>query len=262
MYLRTDRMKVPVLDLKRQYQGLKHEIDAAVLSVLESQYFILGPEVEVLEKEIAEYCGAKCAVGCSSGSDALILALMGLGIGAGDEVITTPFTFFATAGSIAHLGATPVFVDIDPRTFNIDPARIEERITDRTKAILPVHLYGQCADMDPILEIAKKHGLKVIEDACQAIGAEYKGTKAGALGDVACFSFYPTKNLNGLGDGGMVTTNDEELGEKIRLLRTHGAKPKYFHAVVGINARLDAIQAAGLRVKLKHLDDWNDRRRE
>ncbi|MEW6357094.1 MAG: DegT/DnrJ/EryC1/StrS family aminotransferase [Planctomycetota bacterium] len=255
-------MKVPVLDLKRQYSSLKHELDAAVLSVLESQYFILGPEVEALEKEIAAFCGAKCAVGCSSGSDALILALMGMGIGPGDEVITTPFTFFATAGSIAHLGAVPVFVDINPRTFNIDPAQIEKRITKKTKAILPVHLYGQCADMDPINAIARKRGLKVIEDACQAIGAEYKGKKAGSLGDMGCFSFYPTKNLNGMGDGGMVTTNNEELGEKIRLLRTHGAKPKYFHAMVGINARLDAIQAAGLRVKLKHLNDWNDRRRE
>lgn len=255
-------MKVPVLDLKRQYQCLKAELNAAVLSVMESQMFILGPEVEALEAEIAAYCGTRFAVGCASGSDALLLALMALGIGGGDEVITTSFTFFATGGSVARLGARPVFVDIDPRTFNMDPRQIEARITPRTKAILPVHLYGQCADMDPIQALAKKRGLPVIEDACQAIGAEYKGKKAGAMGEIGCFSFYPTKNLNAMGDGGMITTQDEKLAEKIRLLRNHGAKPKYFHSMVGVNSRLDAMQAAGLRVKLKHLDRWNARRRE
>jgi len=255
-------MEVPVLDLKRQYKPIKEEIDAAIARVVESQRFILGEEVEALENEIAAYCGVKHAIGVSSGTDALLISLMALEVGAGDEVITTSFSFFATVGCIARLGATPVFVDIDPKTFNIDVQQAIDKISDKTKAIIPVHLYGQCADMEPILEAARERGIRVVEDAAQAIGAEYKGRKAGALGDIGCFSFYPTKNLNAFGDGGMVTTNDDELAEKIRVLRVHGAKPKYHHSLVGMNARLDAIQAAVLRIKLKYLDGWNARRRE
>ena len=255
-------MQVPLLDLKAQYATIKDEIKAAIDEVLESQYFILGPKVQQFEEEIAEYCNAQHAVGVASGSDALLLALMAIDIGYGDEVITTPYTFFATAGSISRLGAKPVFVDIDAKTYNINPELIEENITDKTKAIIPVHLYGQCADMDPILEIGKKYNLCIIEDAAQAIGAEYKGRKAGSMGDMGCLSFFPSKNLGGYGDGGMVITNNADLAEKIRVLRAHGAKPKYYHSLIGVNSRLDALQAAVLSVKLKYLDGWSKARRQ
>jgi UDP-2-acetamido-3-amino-2,3-dideoxy-glucuronate N-acetyltransferase len=252
---------VPLLDLKAQYVTIKHEVMPVIEKVLESQYFILGPEVEALEKEVAEYCSCKFSVGVTSGTDALLVSLMALGIGPGDEVITTPFTFFATVGSILRLGAIPVFADIDPDTFNIDPEQIALKISSKTKAIIPVHLFGQSADMDPILELASKHGLAVIEDAAQAIGTEYKGRRAGSMGSVGCFSFFPSKNLGGFGDGGMVTTNDQSLADKMRIIRNQGSKPKYFHKLLGGNFRLDALQAAILRVKLSHLDDWTEKRR-
>ena len=250
-------MMVPLLDLKAQYKTIKHEIDPVVQEVIESQYFILGPKVKEFEKNVARYCQTKYTLGVSSGTDALLIALMALNIQPGDEVITTSYSFFATAGSIARLHAKPVFVDIDPDTFNIDPAKIEEKITDKTKAIIAVHLYGQTADMDPILEIANKHGLYVVEDAAQAIGSEYKGgRRAGTMGHIGCFSFFPSKNLGGFGDGGLVTTNDEALFTKLSYLRNHGAHPKYYHKMIGGNFRLDALQAAVLNVKLRHLDDW------
>ncbi len=256
-------MNVPLLDLKLQYQKLKSELDEAVLKVAESQYFILGPEVNALENEIAEYVGAKHAIGVSSGTDALLLSLMAIGIGPGDEVIVPTYSFFATAGVVSRLNATPVFVDIDLTTFNIDPEDVERKITDKTKAIIPVHLYGQSANMDPILEIAEKYNLKVIEDGAQAIGVQYKdGKHVGAIGDAGCFSFFPSKNLGGFGDGGMITVNDDELAEKIRIMRVHGGAPKYYHKMIGGNFRLDALQAAVLRVKLPHLDDWSAQRRE
>jgi dTDP-4-amino-4,6-dideoxygalactose transaminase len=250
-------MKVPLLDLKAQYATIKDEINAAVLDVLESQHFILGPKVQECEEAIADYVQCRHAVGVSSGSDALLMCLMAEDIGPGDEVITTPFTFFATVGAISRVGAIPVFVDIDPNTYNIDPAKIEEKVTEKTKAIIPVHLYGQCADMAPILEIAKQHNLIVIEDAAQAIGAEYKGSRAGSMGHFGCFSFFPSKNLGCAGDGGMVTTQDEDRAERLRVLRMHGSKPKYYHHVIGGNFRLDAIQAAIVLVKLKYLDLWS-----
>ena len=249
-------MKVPLLDLHAQYQAVRDEIRSAVDEVFESQHFILGPVVQDCEKAIAEYSGCKHGVGVSSGTDALLAVLMAEGIGANDEVITTPYTFFATAGCIARLGALPVFVDIDPATFNIDPHLIEKAVTSRTKAIMPVHLYGQCADMDPILAVAAKHNLVVIEDAAQAIGSEYKGRRAGSMGHYGCFSFFPSKNLGCAGDGGMVTTNDPARAERVALMRTHGSKPKYYHKVVGGNFRLDALQAAVVNVKLKYLDGW------
>lgn len=253
---------VPLLDLKGQYQAIKPEVDEAVARVIESQHFINGPEVEGLEAEIAEYCDAEHCIGVSSGSDALLVGLMALGVGPGDEVITTPYTFFATVGAIRRLGATPVFVDVDPVTYNIDPAQISARISPQTKAVIPVHLYGQCAEMDPILELAERHNLAVIEDAAQAIGSEYKGRRAGSMGTLGCFSFFPSKNLGAFGDGGAVTTNDAALAERIRVFRNHGAQPKYFHKFVGGNFRLDAIHAAVLRVKLRRLDDWTAARQE
>ena len=261
-------MHVPLLDLKAQYAAIRDEITPVVEQVLESQRFILGPEVVAFEEEAAGYSGAKHAIGVSSGTDALLISLMAAGIGPGDEVITTPYTFFATAGSISRVGATPVFVDIDPQTYNIDPALIEEEITTETKAIIPVHLYGQCADMKPILELAQRHNLVVIEDAAQAIGAEYAGMedgkihRAGGMGNVGCFSFFPSKNLGAFGDGGMVTTNDEALADRLRHLRTHGGKDKYHNYLIGMNGRLDALQAAILRVKLRHLDAWTQARAE
>ena len=252
---------VPMLDLKAQHEKIAAEVEAAVKSVLESQQFILGPEVRELESEIAAYCGASFAIGCASGSDALLLALMACGVGEGDEVITSPFTFFATAGSVARLRATPVFVDIEPSSFNLDEDRLESVITQRTRAIMPVHLFGQCADMDKINEIANRTGAAVIEDAAQAIGARHRGRSAGSLGLIGAFSFYPSKNLGGAGDGGMLTTNDPAVADRLRRLRAHGAKNKYFHEEVGINSRLDSLQAAILRVKLRHLDEWAEARR-
>ena len=254
-------ISVPALDLKAQYRTIRHEIEPVVRQVLESQYFILGPEVAGFEAEAGAYCGASHAVGCSSGSDALLLPLLALGLKPGDEVVTSPYSFFATAGAIWRTGARPVFVDIEPDTYNIDPSLIEAAITPRTRAIIPVHLYGHAADMGPINEVAREHNLFVLEDAAQAIGAGYHGKRAGTLGDAAAFSFYPSKNLGGFGDAGMVTTNDPGLGKQIARLRVHGMEPKYHHHEVGYNARIDALQAAVLRVKLRHLDDWTDARR-
>jgi len=249
-------MNVPLLDLKAQFATIGADIEKAVAEVFESQRFILGPQVAECEKAIAAYSGCSHAVGVSSGSDALLVCLMAENIGPGDEVITTPYTFFATAGAIARLGATPVFADIHPLTYNIDPARIAARITNRTRAIIPVHLYGQMADMDPIIEVAGKHSLVVVEDAAQAIGGEYKGRRAGSIGHYGCFSFFPSKNLGAAGDGGMVVTQDAQRAEKVRCLRNHGSEPKYYHKIVGGNFRLDAIQAAVVSAKLPHLDSW------
>jgi dTDP-4-amino-4,6-dideoxygalactose transaminase len=248
---------VPLLDLKAQYRAIKSEIDEAVQRTFESQYFILGPGVEACEQAIAAYSQCQFGCGVSSGTDALLIALMCEGIGAGDEVITSPYTFFATGGSIARTGAKPVFADIDPETFNLDPANLEALITENTKAIMVVHLYGLMADMDPVMAIASKHGLCVIEDAAQAIGAEYKGRRAGSIGDYGCFSFFPSKNLGGAGDGGMVVTNDPARAEKLHFFRNHGMNPKYYHKYIGGNFRLDALQAAVINVKLKYLDDWS-----
>lgn len=258
----TAPVKVPILDLRSQYEQIAGEIDAAVREVFASQHFILGRDVSELEHDIAAYCGCDYGVGCASGSDALLLALMALAIGYGDEVITTPFTFFATAGSVARLGARPVFVDIDDGTFNIDPEQVGNAITDRTRALIPVHLFGQCADMKALNALARPRGIAVIEDAAQAIGAEYSSRRAGSFGSVAAFSFYPSKNLGGAGDGGMLTTNDGALAEKLRILRTHGAGEKYYHDFVGVNSRLDSLQAAILRVKLRYLDGWAEARRQ
>lgn len=255
-------MNVPLLELRTQYESLRAPLLAAVTRVMDSQRFVLGGEVEALEKEIAQYSSTKLAIGCASGSDALLLALMALNVKPGDEVITTPFSFFATASSISRVGATPVFVDIDPRTYNIDVSSIENAITSRTRAIMPVHLYGQCAEMTPLLEIGHRHSIPIIEDAAQAIGAEDAGRRAGSMGLVGCFSFYPTKNLGGVGDGGMLTTNDDELAQRLQLLRVHGGETEYRHTEVGINSRLDELQAAVLRVKLARLDSWSNRRRE
>ncbi|MEM4655146.1 MAG: DegT/DnrJ/EryC1/StrS family aminotransferase [Thermosphaera sp.] len=253
---------IPLLDLKAQYAELREEIFAAINRILESQQFILGPEVEALEAEVASYSHCRYGIGVSSGTDALLVSLMAIDLQQGDEVITTPYTFFATGGSISRLGGRPVFVDIDPKTYNIDPEKIEAAITPRTKAIIPVHLFGQMADMDPIMAIADRYNLYVIEDAAQAIGAEYKGRRAGSIGHLGCFSFFPSKNLGGFGDGGMVVTNNAELADRVKLLRSHGAHPKYYHKMVGGNFRLDALQAAVLRVKLKYLDNWTIARQQ
>ena len=268
---------VPLLDLKAQFAQIRAEVMPAIEQVCASQHFILGAHVHALEEEIAHYCGASAGIGVSSGTDALLLALMALGIGVGDEVITSPFTFFATAGTIARAGARPVFCDIDPLTFNLSPAAVQAFIDERcvrqgsqlvnratggrVKALMPVHLYGQSADMDPLMAIARQHGLKVIEDAAQAIGTAYtNGQRVGTFGDVGCFSFFPSKNLGAFGDAGLCTTNDAELAESMRVLRVHGGKPKYFHAVIGGNFRIDELQAAVLRVKLKYLDGWTQGR--
>ncbi|MBI5286647.1 MAG: DegT/DnrJ/EryC1/StrS family aminotransferase [Deltaproteobacteria bacterium] len=281
-------MRVPLLDLLVQYQGIKEEVLREIERVCDTQSFILGKDVEEIEVDISRYCNASYGIGVASGTDALLLSLMAIGISQGDGVITTPYTFFSTASSIARLGATPIFVDIDPQTYNIDPNRLEvclKRITVHpglapcptdgrrarsgaggsrftVKAIIPVHLFGQCAEMNPILELAKGYGLKVIEDSAQAIGAEYKGRRAGSMGNVGCFSFFPTKNLGGFGDGGMVVTDNQELAEKVRILRVHGSNPKYHHRTIGINSRLDELQAVVLKVKLKYLDRWTARRME
>ena len=255
-------IKVPLLDLRAQYKVVKDEVEDVLLRIAESQMLVLGPEVEKLEKTLAEYSGAKFAVGVSSGTDALLMALMALDIKPGDEVIMPTYSFFATAGVVARLNAVPVFVDSDPISFNINPALISQAITDKTKAIIPVHLYGQCANMDEILEIANTHNIPVIEDAAQAIGAQYKnGKRAGSMGLMGCFSFYPTKNLGGFGDSGLITTNDETLYIKLKQMRNHGMEPKYHHKFVGGNFRIDAMQAGVLNIKFKHLEDWHQSRR-
>jgi dTDP-4-amino-4,6-dideoxygalactose transaminase len=256
-------MRVPLLDLKPQYLSLKKELDEAVLRVAESQYFILGPEVQKMEEEFCSYLKCKHAIGVSSGTDALLLALMAINIKPGDEVIVPTYSFFATAGVVSRLNGVPVLTDIDPVTYNLDPDDVERKVTSKTKAIIPVHLYGQSADMQPVMEIAKKHNLKVIEDGAQAIGAEYKDGKcAGTIGDIGCFSFFPSKNLGCYGDGGLVVTDDDELANSLRIKRVHGGEPKYYHKVIGGNFRLDALQAAVLRVKLPHLNSWSEKRRE
>ena len=252
---------VPLLDLHAQYAPLRSDLIEAITRVCDSQHFILGAEVEALERQLARDLGVSDAIAVSSGTDAILAVLMALGIGPGDEVVTSTYSFFATAGCVARLGATPVLVDIEPDTFNADPAAIRAAITPRTRAIMPVHLFGLCADMDPILETARASGIAVIEDACQAIGACDRGRQAGTMGTAGCFSFFPSKNLGAFGDGGLVVTNDPDLGREIRLLRNHGAEPKYFHKRVGGNFRLDAIQAAVLRVKLPHLAEWTELRR-
>jgi dTDP-4-amino-4,6-dideoxygalactose transaminase len=267
---------VPLLDLKAQFAQIRSEVMPVIEQVCASQRFILGDHVLGLEAEVARYCASSAGIGVSSGTDALLLALMALGVGAGDEIITTPFTFFATAGTIARLGARPVFCDIDPATFNISPRAVQDFVDrqctvrggrlinhatgGRIKGLMPVHLYGQSADMDPLMAVAQRHGLKVIEDAAQAIGTEYQGVRVGSIGDIGCFSFFPSKNLGAFGDAGLVTTNDADLAESMRVLRVHGGKPKYFHAVIGGNFRIDELQAAVLRVKLKHLDGWTQAR--
>lgn len=261
-------MKVPLLDLTAQYRRIQNDLLPVIHSIFESQQFILGPHVESMETDLAAYCRCTAALGVSSGTDALLIAMMAADIGPGDKVITSPFTFFATAGSIARLGATPVFADIDPKTCNLSPERLGELLQNmnpserfRVKAIVPVHLYGQCADMDAIGNIAEEHGLMVIEDAAQAIGAEYKGKRAGSLGDYGCFSFFPSKNLGAFGDGGMVTVQDPKNRETLAVLRVHGSHPKYVHRMIGGNFRLDALQAAVVSVKLKYLDEWIEQRR-
>lgn len=249
--------KVPLLDLRAQFEAIRDEVRSAVDRVFDSQHFVLGAEVEGLEEEIARYSQTKFAIGCASGSDALLLALMSCGIGEGDEVVTTPFSFFATAAAITRLGARPVFVDVDAPTFNIGPALVAAAVTQRTRAIVPVHLYGQCAEMNPLIELGETHGIPIIEDAAQAIGAEDQRRRAGSMGTIGCLSFYPSKNLGGAGDGGMLVTNDLGHAQRLRMLRVHGEEQKYLHKHVGINSRLDALQAAVLRVKLPHLDEWS-----
>ncbi len=261
------KLEIPLLDLKRQFCRIAEEIESEVKGVFESQRFILGEKVKALEDAIAGYCNVRYGIGVASGSDAILLSLMAIGIGRDDLVITTPYTFFSTAGSIARLGAKPVFVDIEPETFNIDPNRLEDCLkklkvqSSKLKAIIPVHLFGQCADMDRILELASMYGLKVIEDAAQAIGATYRGRMAGGMGDAGCLSFFPTKNLGGFGDGGMVLTNDDRLADTIKLLRVHGSSDRYHHIMIGLNSRLDEIQAAVLLVKFRYLREWTEKRR-
>ena len=268
-------MSIPLLDLIRQYDTIKDEIKEAIDEVLESQYFIMGDQVKEFEDEVSAYCNANYAYGCASGSDALLLALMAIDLQPGDYVLTSPFTFFATAGAISRIGGIPVFLDIEKDSFNLDPVQVRSFMEgehpvykklnperEKIKAIIPVHLYGQMADMDPIMDIAKEHNLSVIEDAAQAIGSEYKGQRAGSIGDLGCFSFFPSKNLGAFGDAGLVTVKDQKLADKLDILRLHGAKPKYHHSLVGINSRLDTIQAAVLSVKLKYLDEWSEKRRE
>jgi dTDP-4-amino-4,6-dideoxygalactose transaminase len=257
----TNEITVPILDLKAQYAQVREDVQSAIQRVMESQHFILGPEVETLEKQIAEYSQCKFGIGVSSGTDALLVALMAIGIQPGDEVITSAYSFFATAGAVWRLGAKPVFVDIDLDTLNIDVGQIEPLVTERTRAIIPVHLAGQVADMDPIMEIAKRHNLYVIEDACQALGAEYKGKRAGSIGHLGCFSFFPSKNLGGAGDSGMVVCNDPALADRLSLLRNHGHRPKYYNQAVGGNFRMDALQAAILQAKFKYLEAWTSARR-
>ncbi len=256
----TRPITVPLCDLQAQYRKLEPRIVDAVTRVLASGQVILGPEVAALEEEVAAYCGTAHGVGCASGTDALLLALAALGIGPGDEVILPPFTFFASAGTVCRTGARPVFVDIDPGTFNLDPLQVESKITDRTRAIMAVHLYGQCAEMEPLWQIAERHGLPIIEDAAQAIGAEYGRKRAGSLGTIGCFSFYPSKNLGAYGDAGLCVTDDADLAGRMKCLRVHGMEPKYYHKLLGWNARLDAVQAAMLRVKLPHLEEWTEER--
>lgn len=253
---------VPLCDIQTQYRELQPALEDAIHRVLASGQVILGPEVAALEAEVAHYCGARYGVGCASGTDALLLALQAVGVGPGDEVILPPFTFFATAGAICRSGARPVFADIDATTFNLDPLQVESKITPRTRAILPVHLYGQCADMEPLWNIAERHQLPLIEDAAQALGAEYQGQRAGSLGTIGCFSFYPTKNLGTYGDAGLCVTDDPELAQRMNVLRVHGMEPRYHHKYLGWNARLDALQAAMLRVKLPHLDRWIEGRQQ
>jgi len=251
--------KVPLLDLQAQHSQIRDEVLAQIVRVVDAQKFILGEDVKQLEEEIAAYCGCSHAVGCASGSDALVLALMALGVGPGDEVLTTPYSFFATAGAVSRVGAVPVFLDVEAATFNIDADRIAEVLASRPRirAIIPVHLFGGCADMDPIMSVAAEHGVAVIEDAAQSIGSEYKGRRAGSIGQIGCFSFFPSKNLGGYGDGGIVTTNDPALADRLAALRVHGSKKKYFHEWIGFNSRLDTLQAAVLRVKLRYLDGWS-----
>ncbi len=253
---------VPFIDLVEQYEAMADEVREAVDRIFSTQSFVLGDEVADFEKDVAKYCDSREAIGCASGTDALILSLAALDVGPGDEVVTSPFTFFATAGAIHRVGATPVFVDVDPVSLNLDSERVEDVITDRTKAIMPVHLYGQCAEMEPLWRVAVRCGIGIVEDACQAIGSEYRGRKAGVLGTLGCFSFYPTKNLAGAGDGGLITTDDPELALRLRRMRNHGDVGGYQHAEVGFNSRLDALQAAVLRTKLRHLEDWTVSRQE
>ncbi|MBW2476939.1 MAG: DegT/DnrJ/EryC1/StrS family aminotransferase [Deltaproteobacteria bacterium] len=254
-------MQIPMVDLKGQYQNLKDELLPAINRVLETTQFVLGPEVESFEREIADYLGAKHAVGVASGTDALHLAVLAAGIGPGDEVITSPFTFIATAEAIAYVGATPVFVDIDPNTFNLDPGRVAEAVTDRTRAVIPVHLFGQPADLNALQDICRDNNLLLIEDCAQSCGADYHGQMTGTWGELGCFSFFPSKNLGCFGDGGLVTTSDETLCERLQVLRNHGSRERYHHSIIGFNSRLDSLQAAVLRVKLKHLTAFNHQRR-
>lgn len=255
-------MKVPFIDLKLQYRAMSSDVQKAISEVCEEQAFILGPRVQAFEKAVADYLAVSHAVGVASGSDALLLSLMALGIGQGDEVITTPYTFFATAGAILRLGARPVFVDINPQTFNMDPKQVDAALTPGVKTLLPVHLFGQCTEMKPLQALAADEDLTIVEDAAQAMGAKYNGKNAGSLGDLGCFSFYPTKNLGGFGDGGMVVTASANLAERVRMLRVHGSRERYLHEMIGLNSRLDALQAAVLMIKLKYLDQWTQQRRQ